>query len=517
MMSATPGFLARTATCFFLSGIIAAAISCRPTDSGPQGQGGATGPGGGGGQSGAGGTSTGGSQTGSGGQAGAGGFASDGGAGGSAGGGGAAGSTSSPGTGGSNGGAGAAGTTGGGGTAGSGAVGAGGTAGGAGGGGSGTGGASGVRLPNGFGPATVTADDADAAYADWKTNHLEDCSGGVFRVRWETDKLDATVSEGIGYGMLLTVAHNEQTAFDGLWAYYKKGAQSNGLMNWMRYGCDAHRETKYGQYPDGAATDAELDAAMALVMAKCRWGTSPSGLDYGSAATTLIGSIKANETGTDNGKAYLQPGDSTWFEQMGAGCLNPSYFAPGYYRAFAKFLTNQADKDFWNKLADDTYPIFTAGANGSTGLIKNWASSSGGTSACASSYTNPDDFGSDAARGPWRIATDYVWWGTTAAKSALDKMTGWVKGKGIANIGLWYKTDGSTSSHPDAAKHSVIDVGAFACGAVASDQATADLFAAEIKNLPTASGFEAGYFPRSLRAIYLLLLTGQFTTCGGKP
>jgi endo-1,4-beta-D-glucanase Y len=445
--------------------------------------------------------------------------------------GGAAGSGGTRGTGGSGGTAGRGGTVGSGGAAGSGGVGSGGVAGsgGAGGGGTigsggatgsggavGTGGSTGLPLPNGFKPTTVTPDDADAAYADWKTNHLEDCGGGVFRTRWEMDKLDATVSEGIGYGMLLTVAHNEQAAFDGLWAYYKKASQSNGLMNWLRYGCDAHRETKYAEYPDGAATDAELDAAMALIMAKCRWGTSPSGTDYGAAATSLLGSIKANETGSDNGKNYLQPGDSAWFESMGGGCVNPSYFAPGYYRAFASFLTNQADKDFWKKLADDTYPILSAGANGSTGLVKNWTSNSGGTAACASSYTNPDDYGSDAARTPWRIATDYVWYGTSAAKTFNDKITTWVKGKGIASLGLWLKLDGSASGHPDAAKHSVINLGAFACGAISSDQSTVDEFAAEIKKLPATSGFDANYFSRCLRAIYLSLLTGGFTTCGGK-
>ncbi len=376
-------------------------------------------------------------------------------------------------------------------------------------------GTSGASLPNGFKPTTVTTADADQAYADWKTDYIEDCGGGIFRTRWESDRPDATVSEGIGYGMLLTVAHDDRAAFDGLWGYYKKGAQSNGLLNWLRYGCDAQRDTKYSQYPDGAATDADLDVAMALIMAKCRWGTS-GGVDYGAAATSLVAAIKSNETGTDNGRAYLQPGDSTWFEGMGATCLNPSYFAPGYYRAFATLVTGQADKDFWNKLADDTYPVLSAGANRSTGLVHNWTSSTGASAACASSYDSADDFGSDAARTPWRIATDYVWWGTPAAKTFLDPLTIWVKGKGISNIGQWLKVDGSLSSHADAAVHTVINVGALACGAIAYDQATVDEFSAEVKKLPTASGFEAGYFPRSLRAVYLLLLTGAFTTCGGK-
>jgi hypothetical protein len=154
-------------------------------------------------------------------------------------------------------------------------------------------------------------------------------------------------------------------------------------------------------------------------------------------------------------------------------------------------------------------------APGQDGRAERRTSNSGG--ARASSYTYTDDVGSDAARTPWRIATDYVWYGTSSAKPFLDKITTWFKGKGIANVGLWYKGDGGGSQHPDAAKHSVIDLGAFACGAVAFDQATADEFAVEVKELPTTSGFDANYFSRSLRAIYLSLLTGGFTTCGGKP
>jgi hypothetical protein len=47
--------------------------------------------------------------------------------------------------------------------------------------------------------------------------------------------------------------------------------------------------------------------------------------------------------------------------------------------------------------------------------------------------------------------------------------------------------------------------------------ATVDEFSAESKAIPTTSGVDANYFSRSLRAVYLLLLTGGFTTCGGKP
>src|SRR5512141_955602 len=117
-------------------------------------------------------------------------------------------------------------------------------------------------------PTTVSDADADAAYEAWKTGFLEDCTNGVYRVKWSGDG-SLTVSEGIGYGMLLTVSHDEQPIFDGLWQYYKNNLDTRGLMHWQRGGCEG---TPSG---DNAAADADLDAAMALVMASRRWSTIP--------------------------------------------------------------------------------------------------------------------------------------------------------------------------------------------------------------------------------------------------
>lgn len=377
-------------------------------------------------------------------------------------------------------------------------------------GGAATGGTAGVpiSLPNGFGPATITAADARAAYEEFKAIHLEDCGNGVYRVRWENAKLDATVSEGIAYGMVLAVAHDEREVFDGLWAYYKLGAQENGLMNWLRYGCDAHREETYNMYPDGAATDADLDAAMALLIADCKWG------GYAGDATNLINAIRAHEIEYDGDVAVLQAGDSGWYDEI--DCINPSYFSPAYYRAFAQHVSAQEDKDFWNKLADDTYVLLARGSDPSSGLVRNWSSVSGG-SASGCDYAFRDDYGDDAARTPWRIAMDYIWWGTPAAKAWLDKVTTWVKGQGIANIGQWYYLDGTfDTTHDGYDDHTVITVGAFACAAVSYDQPTVDEFAAEILNIPTTPGsHDAEYFPRILRALYMALLTGGYTRCGG--
>jgi endoglucanase len=364
----------------------------------------------------------------------------------------------------------------------------------------------------GFGPTTITKADAQAAYDAWKTAHLEDCSGGVFRVRWENAKLDASVSEGIGYGMLLTVSFGDRAAFDGLMAYAKKMHDENGLMHWLRYGCDAHRDTKYSGSPDYSASDADLDVAMSLLMAKCKWGDAK----YGDEATSVINAIRKKMFVDVNGLHVLLPGDSSAFKDVGGGCVNYSYFAPAYYRAFAKQVS--ADAAFWNKAAEDTYELLSKATNASTGLVRNWGSVSGGSASCPGSYKLPDSFGSDAARTPWRVATDYLWNTTPKAKAWNDKLTQWVKSQDLKTVLKWYHLDGTPDTAAgDTNVHSAISMGPFAVGAMTFDQATVNDFAAELVAIPVKDGTaEADYFPRMLKALSLVALTGQFTQCGGK-
>lgn len=371
-----------------------------------------------------------------------------------------------------------------------------------------------ATYPQGVSPTTIFVEDAEQAYEDWKAIHLEDCGDGAHRVRWENAKLDATVSEGIGYGMLLTVIWDDQTAFDGLYNYYKRALNSNtGLMHWLRYGCDAHSELKYNATPDNAAADADLDVAMALIMADCKWG----GGNYAGEATTVIGNIRNHMFMTHNGLEVLQPGDSSWFDDMGNGCVNYSYFAPAYYREFARF--DQENASFWNKAAGDTYPLLASASNGTTGLVRNWGSSDGAdaTADCHNAYIRSASYGDDAARTPWRIATDYLWNGVTEADQWNDKMTAWVNTIGIVNTGQWYLLDGNLDTEaPTYQDHTAINVGPWAVGAMTYDQATVDAFAAELVAIPSGpSDHDGEYFPRMLKALSLATLAGKFTTCGG--
>jgi endoglucanase len=331
---------------------------------------------------------------------------------------------------------------------------------------------------NGFFPSTILPSHAKTAYTNWKGKYLKMCSATSYRVAFNGEE---TVSEGIGYGMLLTVAHGDRTEFDGLWAYYKAHS-SGGLMAWKTSGCGNNITDP------NSASDADLDAAMALIQAACKWGGS-----YLTEAQTLIAAIKSKET-IEGGENYLKPASGGL-----DSCQNPSYYAPGYYRAFAKKKADQAA--FWNKLATDSYTQLNRAANASTGLVPNWASMQGG--AGCGGKPDGDRYGYDAARTPWRIATDYVWNGTPAAKTYLAKLITWVDGPagGITAIGDKYTLSGTKESP----NHNSTFTGAFALAGMSDSQSKANLYGTAFRAISDST-----YFEESLRAVYMLLASGQF-------
>ena len=182
-------------------------------------------------------------------------------------------------------------------------------------------------------------------YTSWKSKFYLDCGGGLARIA-NGQGSGNTVSEGIGYGMLLAVGNSDKTAFAALWAYYKAHVDANGLMNWTINGCSA---TTPGQNDTYAATDGDEDVAMALVQADAKWG------GYKTDATNLINLIKKYETAAGP-PSYLRPGDAANNGGKGDGIVNPSYFATGYWHAWATYVGDS----FWNQLATDAYTMLAA-------------------------------------------------------------------------------------------------------------------------------------------------------------
>ncbi len=366
-------------------------------------------------------------------------------------------------------------------------------------GGAGSGGGEAVdrSYAHGFVPTNIGDAELIAAWDYWKENYIELCGADSARVKW--DEPTQTVSEGIAYGMLGAVGMGDRQLFDRLWKYYQDNVDENGLMHWKRAGCAG---TAPDENSDNAATDADLDVAMALIQAECKFDSV-----YGSDADDLITKIYTHETVVSGPLRLLTPGD--FFG--GATCLNASYFAPAYYRVYAERPAQSARRDGWLQLADDTYVLLARFAHAQTGLVPNWCDEDGNTTEAGPSgcnwYDEADIYGADAMRTPWRVATDYVWFGTPEAKTFLDKITDFVNGEDITLVGRKYELDG-TALMP--IHHSIMSVGAFADGAMSYDQAMLDTFSAEALTVD-----DHDYFPDSLRVLYLLLLTGRFDQCAG--
>jgi endo-1,4-beta-D-glucanase Y len=320
--------------------------------------------------------------------------------------------------------------------------------------------------------ATVTDAELALEYNAWKTAHVASCSNGSSVVV----KDGAVVSEGVGYGMLLSVGMSDQPLFDGLWKYYQDHLDKNGLMNWSTGNCDAP-----GNNNANAATDGDLDTAMALVQAAARW---PSG-GYLPKAQALAGKIAQFETDMCSGRRVLKPGDAF------GGCtntddkrINPSYFAPGYYKVFAHYFTDQAA--VWTALADGSYQLYALYQARMDNLVPDWSGPDGSDNGSGYSY--------DACRTPWRVAVDYAWTGDTRAKTFMQNISGWVDAHG----GLPMAAQAQNSAF----------VGSFAL-AGGYDQGKFDGYmsawlGAKLDDTP--------YYQGTLRVLYLLVAAGKFSS-----
>lgn len=332
--------------------------------------------------------------------------------------------------------------------------------------------------------------DAYTAYQDWKATFVEECSGGSLRVKFDPET--RTVSEGIAYGMLLSAYAADKTVFDGLYKYYKTNSVTGrGIMGWNRTGCN---NGNAGSGGDGGATDAELDAAMALIIAECQWPAAVTPYDYSAEATHLINAIKTYE---------IHPSSHQTLNGDGWGtsntCRNPSYFSPAYYKQFA--LQVPADSAFWAvTVVNASYAFLNINANATTGLVSNWASNSGTPNTCS----GPLNYGYDACRNPWRMATDVLWHNDPQAKALLAKTAAWLKGystscKAPINQAAAKPTEGTDA-------HNALFTSTWGAGMMGGNDAKLlNEFYAESVKLTDGS-----YYGTTIRTIMLFMMSGNF-------
>lgn len=354
-------------------------------------------------------------------------------------------------------------------------------------------------------PTAASKDDMIAAYDLWKQAVVTtEGACGYLRIKKPDSGsvIGSTVSEGIGYGMLLAVYMGDQYLFDNLWRYEQLHLDAQGLMNW-EIGPDG-KVTSGGA---GAATDGDEDMAFALVMADRQWGGKGS-LDetYLDTAKQLIDLIWTHEVDHTRGE-MLKPGDQ-WGDK---DLTNPSYFAPAYYRVFGQ-VTGKTDD--WNKVVDSSYTIIekslnAASKNENNGLVPAWCDSAGVPQLAFSGA--PLHFQNDSTRTPFRVGQDYCYFGEPRAKSYLKKIADFYVSVGIDNIVTGYNLDGTPHADKDyGGLQAASFIGPAGVGAMsdASYQQFVNDAYAKLATQQLLAG--TTYYQRSWTALSLLMLAGNF-------
>jgi len=276
-----------------------------------------------------------------------------------------------------------------------------------------------TKYPNGIVPSGISFSDVQTVYNVWLKGYYEE-QGDLARVKFDTPS--QTVSEGIGYGMLIMVymdneTNNTQPKFDKLWNYWKKFPSSGALMHWKTSGFSSVVES-------GSATDGDIDAACALVLAYKQWGDEK----YLTGAKAIMAAIKAGDVSNN-----LLDGGDQW------SAINPSYMSTVATQIFQDVDPSGG----WGTIQSSCYSHLKSSQNGTTGLWPNW------TSGSPAGYNCPPCYGFDAARIPWRLGWAYAWYAHADAKTTCSKIVDWFKTKTSDNpgsIGQHYNQDGSLAA-----------------------------------------------------------------------
>lgn len=239
-------------------------------------------------------------------------------------------------------------------------------------------------------------------FSKWKSAWYDAGQGWIYA----PEGTCSTVSEAIAYGMLIAVymddgSNGAKDMFDKLYGTWKTNGGNGGGMNW-RVGCDGG---------SGSASDADFDAALALIMASKQWSQD----SYLNDAKTIISWMSTNDI---NG-TKIKPG-SQWND-----AFNPSYATLANFRVFAA-VGGSGD---WNGVATWGANEIKACQNQTTGLVPDWCdwNSHQPTKTSASvQQSEAAGFFDDAARTPWRTAWDYYWFGTASSQAFNATITKWL-------------------------------------------------------------------------------------------
>lgn len=229
-----------------------------------------------------------------------------------------------------------------------------------------------------------------------------------------------TVSEGIGYGMLLAYFNGDDDTFLRLWNYSRafREYSNRKLMPWIT------QSFHWTEVDNSSATDADEDIATALILMYFKSGNAL----YLQDAMSLINAIWDAEVNPTN--LLIYSGD----EDMWKGAnpvYNLSYFSPVALRLFA--IVDVAHN--WTGVLNAMYAYMQQVQNAGTGVFPDWSDGAGNAIKPANGSANTTywQFNKESVRIPWRIAWDYYWYQDARALAVLSTLNSFISKKASGN------------------------------------------------------------------------------------
>jgi len=351
-------------------------------------------------------------------------------------------------------------------------------------------------------------------YDHWKQEYLVPaCGAGRYVVLTRVGGGgNLTVSEGHGYGMLLTAlmaGHDPdaQTIFDGMLAYFLEHptAFHDHLMAWKQSKSCRNSEG------DDSATDGDLDVAFALLLADKQWG-SCGRFDYLTVALAVLDDVLDGEV--DASRSFTLLGD--WVT-AGVPPYDTSTRSSDFMVDHLVSFADASGSTAWTDLRDSLYSIVAslqASHSSGVGLVPDFIVNPATSPAPApAGFLEGDTDGMysyNACRVPWRLATDFVTSGDTRAKAALDTLNSWIRTKTSntpSAIGAGYKLNGDAISGTDYTSQAFM--APFGAGAVvnATNQAWLNAVWDEVTGTPLGA---EGYYENTVKLLSMIVMSGNW-------
>jgi endo-1,4-beta-D-glucanase Y len=349
-------------------------------------------------------------------------------------------------------------------------------------------------------------------YQKWKKQYIHASPGldqAYVFFEEEGSRLQ-TVSEGQGYGMLITalMAGADPAArgtFDSLYRYVlaHPSKPDSPLMAWSQYHDSRNKDQT-------SATDGDMDIAYALLLAHDQWGSAGK-YNYLGAARNMINSIMQHEINRDTYSILLS--DAVEEDSEDYFDMRSSDFMPLHCKLF-ELATGDPQ---WKKVVDQNYRLFfhmQDNYSKEAGLFPDFITHINHTARPAHPRYLESRFDGcynyNACRVPWRIATDYLLTGDKRSSQLVNKINRWIRETTSGNpdnISAGYTLDGDDirSRHYEALSF----IGPFAVAAM-TDPVNQHWLNSVWDYLVKFKLKDFDYYDNSIKMICLLILSGNY-------